>query len=523
HHSGVTLADYYALQAGVPEACGLAPELGLGEQVVDGWQQRLQQLGIARPYAVVHTKAGWDEKSPPAATCERIVAALADANVTPVVIGGPGERVDHPSACNLAGELSMAESAAAIAAAELFVGPDSGPLHIASAFGVRSLAMFGGSHLRVAPPRAVGSCSVQAASCCPVPCGVTPCPERNCGAKGLIVDVVLPRLQQVLTGEVHEHAEYWGQQPAHCVRSADGPSLAAQPFGTGQPADPVFAPRSRTQPGHRAAAAPTQPLPVELGLYALKGHAAAIEAPLRPAGTCRDTAQVLEAIRDGVAPELGLDVLRALIEQCRSVGDPAAAVQMVAAAIAHCGAIVRGARGRARAAFRLHADQLLHQGLFLPGGPALREQLLALYEAEVGVPPGLEHVLNAIALVDERTLDDASCETLRGRLRASLGDEPMPHAQALRVAGMLRRVRDTAAAIAVLDAQLATLPRSALGKAAEARFLRGTFLVAEGQPQAAIDDMRFAAAHLAGEQDRRTAIDIADRIEGHLGNSLMAR
>lgn len=523
HHSGLSLADFYAIQAGVPEACGLPPEMQLSADAVQSWQQRRAQTGVDGPYAVVHTRAGWAEKSPTPEMMHRIVDELANAGLTPVVVGGQGEGVDHPSAKNLAGELSMEESAAAIAHAAMFVGPDSGPLHIASAFGVRSLALYGGSHVWVATPRAQGSCSVQAASCCPVPCGVTPCPERHCGAAGLSVDAVIPRLQAVVDDQVGEIDAYWGVDVARAVPSADGPYLVTadeQPFA----APPAQAIKKRQQGVRtRSEPAPVSSLPVELGMFALERHLQLLRAAPPTVGTCDDVGDVLEGVRSGTPPEAGLDVLRALAAQCNSIEQPGATLQTIAASIAHCGAMMRGERGRPRAAYRLWAAEMLHRSLHVavpePNGSELRDQLFDLYRSEIGAAPDLEHVLVAIGTLNEKLSSPALRSKLREMLREALVGAEVPHTQQLRHANLLRRLEDTDAALAVLDAHLHGLPQQARTEAAEVRFLRGTCRVAAGDAAGAIDDMRFAAQELASENDRRTAVQIIDKIERHLGSA----
>ncbi|MEZ6038478.1 MAG: glycosyltransferase family 9 protein [Planctomycetota bacterium] len=523
HHSGLSLADFYAVQAGVPEACGMPPRFGLADAARAAWGERRRQLGVSGRYAVVHTRAGWADKSPPAALVERIADELARAGLVPVVIGGNGERIEHAAAVNLAGELGMAESAAVIAEAELFVGPDSGPLHIASAMGVRSLALFGGSHLRVAPPRAKGSCSVQAATCCPVPCGVTPCPERHCGAKGLTSDAVLPRLQAVIDDHVGEQNEFWGREPALCVSSADGPVLvgsAEQQFA-GTPSPQLDAVTDRVAAHGRAAPAPQRALPVELGMFALEQHARQLLAAPATVGTAADTPQVLEALRNGVAPELGLDVVRTLGTQCQMVEDGNGMLQMIAAAIAHCGAMMRGQRGRPRPAFRLHAVDMLHRALHValpePSGSRLRDQLFTLYEAEIGEQPDREHVIHAIAMLDEKHLEPCFAARLHGLLLARLQGHEAHHMQVLRQASLLRKLGDLPTAIELLERHLAALPPQALRHVAEVRFLRGTFLVAAGDAGQALDDMRFAVTSLSSDNDRHTAAQIVTRLERHLG------
>ena len=528
HHNGLTLADHYAIQAGVPEACGQPPEMHLAANAAAGWQELRSTHGLNESYAVIHTRAGWPEKSLPTSLTQQIAAELAKVGLTPVVIGGRGERIDHASACNLAGQLSMAESAAAIAGAELFIGPDSGPLHIASAFGTRSLALFGGSHLRVAPPRAHGSCSVQAASCCPVPCGVSPCPERNCGAAGLAADAVLPRLHEVLAGTIGEQCEYWGTEPALCVASPDGPSLvkSVDQYFTGTPTTPLPSAAPARAAAGRTTPAPCKTLAAGFDQATLAKHVRLASAVSTPTGSLEDAPALLESIRDGVEPAQGFNVLAMIAAQCHRLGENHAAMQSIAAGIAHCGAMVRGERGRARAAYRGHASALLHRalGIFIqePAGAKIRQQLFDIYREETGEAPDREHVIRAVAAVAKGIEDDAVRSKLRAQLHDHLQSAQPHHGQALSWATMLRRVEDPAGAIKLLDAHLQLLPPSACIEIAETKFLRGTCLVAIEQPEAALDDMRFAATTLKSESDRKNAQKIVEALARHIDNRTLS-
>lgn len=70
-----------------------------------------------------------------------------------VLIGGPEDvayvddcmsgLADLPAVCTLAGKTSLDELAALLSETALFIGNDSGPLHLAEAYGVRSLSFFG--------------------------------------------------------------------------------------------------------------------------------------------------------------------------------------------------------------------------------------------------------------------------------------------------------------------------------------------------------------------------------------------
>ncbi len=75
---------------------------------------------------------------------------------------------------NLAGETSFSEMAGVIAAAKLFLGNDSGPMHLAGAFGVDTIALFGAGHPGKTLPLA-NDCKVL-----PVHAGMacSPCKQR---------------------------------------------------------------------------------------------------------------------------------------------------------------------------------------------------------------------------------------------------------------------------------------------------------------------------------------------------------
>jgi lipopolysaccharide heptosyltransferase III len=108
-----------------------------------------------QPVIILAPTANWAPKVWPPERFETLFRRLADtyiAGAMPAVIAGPGETeaamATHvldalPNAINLVGRLSLSEIAAFMARASLFVGNDSGLMHLAAASGVPTLGLFG--------------------------------------------------------------------------------------------------------------------------------------------------------------------------------------------------------------------------------------------------------------------------------------------------------------------------------------------------------------------------------------------
>jgi lipopolysaccharide heptosyltransferase I len=104
------------------------------------------------PAVAVCPTAGWVTKTWPVSSFARVADLLVDACGARVFwLGAPKERavgeraaglMRHPSR-NLVGELSLPEVAAFLRASDLFVGNDSGLMHMAAAAGTRTAAVFG--------------------------------------------------------------------------------------------------------------------------------------------------------------------------------------------------------------------------------------------------------------------------------------------------------------------------------------------------------------------------------------------
>jgi len=108
-----------------------------------------------RPLVALAPTANWPPKIWPAERFSALFQALRDGplpGAIPAIFAGPGETERAmtvpllqalPGAIDLGGKLSVPEAAACLARAALFVGNDSGLMHLAAAAGAPTLGLFG--------------------------------------------------------------------------------------------------------------------------------------------------------------------------------------------------------------------------------------------------------------------------------------------------------------------------------------------------------------------------------------------
>ncbi|MDE2007594.1 MAG: glycosyltransferase family 9 protein [Rhodospirillales bacterium] len=112
-------------------------------------------LGTDRPLVALGPTANWKPKTWPAESFAALFRALAAGplpGAIPVVLGGPGEQERAlaapllallPEAIDLCGRLTLPEAAACLTRARLFIGNDSGLMHLAAAAGAPTIGIFG--------------------------------------------------------------------------------------------------------------------------------------------------------------------------------------------------------------------------------------------------------------------------------------------------------------------------------------------------------------------------------------------
>jgi ADP-heptose:LPS heptosyltransferase len=113
---------------------------------VGHWRNRFANL--PRPIVVVNRSAGPytpNKDWPDAHWCELIESLCRTGSV--VEIGAPNSETNglrHANYGDLRGQTTIPDLVAVIAASDVHVGPISGPVHIAAAFGVPSVVIYGG-------------------------------------------------------------------------------------------------------------------------------------------------------------------------------------------------------------------------------------------------------------------------------------------------------------------------------------------------------------------------------------------
>ena len=152
--------------------------------------QASRMLGTGVNWVALGPTANWDGKIWPA---ERFVALFnllraADPGLRPVVLYGPGEAeqararpvlAQLPDALDTGGTLSVTQVAALMGQCTLFIGNDSGLMHLAAASGIPTLGLFGRSRASEYAPCGPWARAV-----------VAPGPEGEAPMEGLHVEQV---------------------------------------------------------------------------------------------------------------------------------------------------------------------------------------------------------------------------------------------------------------------------------------------------------------------------------------------
>lgn len=178
------------------------------EQEADGF---LQECGVPpeRIFAYVNPTARWQSKfwigSRWAELCDR----LAVAGVGTVFGGSKGDlpyiddivgQMTQPAVV-AAGRLSLTQSVALMKRSAVYVGLDTGPMHIAAMTKTPVVALFGPTHPERVGPYGVKNTVVQADKLACLCCRKRVCAQHDC-MRGITVSTVFDRVMAILTPAV---------------------------------------------------------------------------------------------------------------------------------------------------------------------------------------------------------------------------------------------------------------------------------------------------------------------------------
>jgi len=126
----------------------LPPQLPFNATAEAWADTQIRHLGIAS-FAIMNPGAGWRGKQWPAERYGQVAQALAAHNLKTLINAAPGEEgLAQALIANSKGNASVISSTigqltALTRRARLFIGPDTGPLHLAAALGVPVVGLFG--------------------------------------------------------------------------------------------------------------------------------------------------------------------------------------------------------------------------------------------------------------------------------------------------------------------------------------------------------------------------------------------
>jgi heptosyltransferase-3 len=127
--------------------------LGAQRQSVPRARLFAERRHPAHPYAVLHPFAALPEKTWPVERFLKVAGHLArQQGLEPVFLAGPEDDATPFAGFRVLAGAHLRETKSLLAAASLFIGNDSGPAHMAAAFGVPVIVLFGPSDHEVWGP-----------------------------------------------------------------------------------------------------------------------------------------------------------------------------------------------------------------------------------------------------------------------------------------------------------------------------------------------------------------------------------
>ncbi len=193
-------ADHLGLPP-APVSFGLAATPPEREQVVP----RLAEAGAR--FAALYVGSSWASRQWLPRATAGLCRALRARGLGVVLVGGPADvpfalRVLAAGAgdvVNLAGRTSLRELIAVMERAAIAIGPDSGPMHVATAVGTPVVALFGATSPARSGPWGWHHLVIRSDVPC-APCYLSRCPIGQLCMERITPAMVMERVEQVLAG-----------------------------------------------------------------------------------------------------------------------------------------------------------------------------------------------------------------------------------------------------------------------------------------------------------------------------------
>ena len=175
----------------------------------DSVDQIIKPFGISSDdfIVIIHPGGNWDLKRWPAKRFAILMKRLVNELKAKVIItGGENETalaqdiaaMSEVNPAILAGKINLEQLMHVMQRAKLVVSNDSGPLHLASSLGVKTIGLFGPTRPEITGPRGVGTSTVfeHFVGCNKKACYYLECPDNIC-MQAITVEEVFHAVSQI--------------------------------------------------------------------------------------------------------------------------------------------------------------------------------------------------------------------------------------------------------------------------------------------------------------------------------------
>lgn len=179
--------------------------LVVGEDVVNGWKARLVSMGIKendRLFAI-NTGGNWDLKQWPLDRFVDLIKEIYARKLGKVILPGAPKDLERVKKIKeaagigddlviTAGDTGIPSLAGLLSCVQTLITADTGPLHLAAALGVRTVALFGPTRPEITGPRGQKSGVIlqKDVGCNKAPCYYLECKDNKCMKEIKVEDVL---------------------------------------------------------------------------------------------------------------------------------------------------------------------------------------------------------------------------------------------------------------------------------------------------------------------------------------------